>query len=109
MPGTGTDTLRIDGSHVALDLTKLGNTQILGIGVIDLTGSGNNGLALSRSDVLSLSDETNRLMNAGDTVVSGGQGWVASGISSFDNNLFVEYTANGATILVDTDITQIIS
>ncbi|MEA5449218.1 hypothetical protein VB780_11605 [Leptolyngbya sp. CCNP1308] len=110
--GTGMDTLRIDGSNVALDLTKVGNPKILGIEEIDLTGSGNNGLALTRFDVLALSDETNQLIvqgNAGDTVVSGGQGWVASGIASLNNNLFVEYTSNGATMLVDTDITQIIS
>jgi hypothetical protein len=47
--------------------------------------------------------------NTGDILVSGGQGWIATGIASLDDNLYIEYTAGGATLLVDSDITRMIS
>ncbi|NJP10105.1 MAG: hypothetical protein HC866_12010 [Leptolyngbyaceae cyanobacterium RU_5_1] len=110
--GTGNDTLRLDGSGIMLDLTQIANSRITGIEQIDITGSGNNSLALSRLDLLALSDEANQLIvrgNTGDTVVSAGQGWVESGSTNLGNNLFMQYTAQGATLLVDADITQLIS
>jgi hypothetical protein len=109
--GNGNDTLRIDGSGVALDLTKISNNRISGIEQIDLTGIGNNALALTGRDVLALSEETNRLMvlgNAGDMVVLGGQGWATSGVTSADGNLFVEYSAGGATVLIDSDVRLVV-
>jgi FG-GAP repeat/RTX calcium-binding nonapeptide repeat (4 copies) len=109
--GRGTDTLRIDGNGVALDLTKISNNRISGIEQIDLTGTGNNALALTAKDVLALSEETNRLIvlgNAGDLVISGGQGWIASGVTSIDGNLLVEYSAGGATLLVDSDVRVVV-
>jgi hypothetical protein len=47
----GVDTLKLTGKDQVLDLTKLGQ-KIESIEVIDLTGSGNNTLNLSLSDVL---------------------------------------------------------
>jgi hypothetical protein len=47
--------------------------------------------------------------NTGDTLVSGGQGWIATGVAFLDNNLFIEYTAGGASLLIDNRITLIIS
>jgi hypothetical protein len=67
--GTGTDTLKLDGAGITLDLTALQN-KVMGIEKIDLTGSGNNTLKLSLADVLAVTD-TDRLFvtgNAGDTV-----------------------------------------
>ena len=109
---SGIDTLRLDGSNLALDLTKIANNRINGIEQIDLTGSGNNGLALKRLDVLALSDETNQLIvrgNTGDILVSEGQGWIATGIASLNDNLYIEYTSASASLLVDLDITRMIS
>jgi hypothetical protein len=110
--GTGNDTLRIDGRGVTLDLTKIANNRISGIEQIDLTGTGKNSLMFSRLEMLALSDESNQLVvrgNAGDTIVSLGQGWVMSGSTSLGNNIFVQYTAQGATLLVDADINRVIS
>jgi Ca2+-binding RTX toxin-like protein len=110
--GSGNDILRLDGTSLALDLTKIANNRISGIEQIDITGSGNNVLALKRLDVLALSDETSQLIvrgNTGDTLVSGTQGWIASGAAFLDENLFIEYTAGGASLLVDNRITVMIS
>ena len=110
--GSGNDILRLDGSSLALDLTKFANNRITGIEQIDITGSGNNVLAFKRLDVLALSDETSQLIvrgNTGDTIVSGSQGWIASGAAFLDDNLFIEYTAGGASLLVDSRITVMIS
>jgi len=52
--GTGIDTLRLDGSGIALDLTQIGNTRVSSIEKIDLTGSGNNSLVLTALEVNNL-------------------------------------------------------
>ncbi|WP_218670633.1 Ig-like domain-containing protein, partial [Pseudomonas fluorescens] len=75
--GSGLDTLKLTGKDQVLDLTQLGE-KISSIEVIDLTGSGNNTLNLSLSDVLeqgttSLFTEDDHVQmmvkgNAGDTV-----------------------------------------
>ncbi len=54
--GNGTDTLRLDGSGLTLDLTSVRDNRLQGIEVIDLTGSGNNTLTLTAREVLNLSD-----------------------------------------------------
>ncbi len=75
--GRGNDTLRLDGSGLALNLTTLRNNRIQGIQTIDITGSGNNTLIFNYLDALALTDEqsvftVNR--NNGDTV-DRGTGW----------------------------------
>jgi hypothetical protein len=57
--GTGTDTLRLDGAGVILDLRTLSNTVMTGIEAINITGSGNNALTLKYRDVIALSDAPN--------------------------------------------------
>ncbi len=49
--GAGIDTLKLTGKDQVLDLTQLGE-KITSVEVIDLTGTGNNTLNLSLSDVL---------------------------------------------------------
>ncbi|WLI37199.1 Ig-like domain-containing protein [Pseudomonas sp. FP818] len=71
------DTLVLTGANQLLDLSALGN-QVSSIEVIDLTGTGDNTLNLSLSDVLSqggdslfTADDTTQMMikgNAGDVV-----------------------------------------
>src|SRR5262249_28398940 len=60
--GNGTDTLRLDGSGLALDLTTLADNRIRGIEQIDITGGGNTPLTLSVLEVLNTSDESNELL-----------------------------------------------
>ncbi|MEI8383067.1 MAG: integrin alpha, partial [Planctomycetota bacterium] len=75
--GTGSDTLRLDGSGLSLNLTKLADNRLVGIEQIDIRGNGSNTLTLSAREVLNLSDESNTLVvqaNADDRVVLGA-GW----------------------------------
>ena len=69
--GTGTDTLRLDGSGLTLNLTTLADNTLTDIEVIDITGSGANTLTLDFQEVVNLSSTSNTLTvrtNAGDTV-----------------------------------------
>ncbi|HEY9794162.1 MAG TPA: hypothetical protein V6D30_00860, partial [Leptolyngbyaceae cyanobacterium] len=109
--GSGTDTLRVDGSGMFFDLKAIANNRITGIEQIDLNDSGSNALAFNKLDVLALSD-TNQLAilgNTSDVVVSLGQGWKESGTKTLDGNLYNEYAVGGVSLLVDSDISQFIS
>ena len=63
--GNGIDTLKLDGSGLALDLTALPEGRTRSIERIDITDAGNNTLTLSVRDVLDLSDELERATGAG--------------------------------------------
>ena len=104
--GAGTDTLRIDGSGVHVDLTAVPDEVITDIEVINLTGSGNNLLTLASSDVLAISPTTDTLRvdgNGGD-MVSAGLGWVPTQNIVIGAQTYVEYTKDGVLLQVDTDI-----
>ena len=47
--------------------------------------------------------------NAGDTATSTGQGWTLGGTTTLNGTLYERYTVGAATLLVDTDITQMIT
>ncbi len=100
--GTGSDTLRLDGSNLSLNLTTLRDNRILGIEQIDITGSGNNTLTLSYREVLNISDESNTLIvrrNAGDTV-NIGSGWTQGADETIGIEVFNVYTQGAATLKV---------
>ncbi|HAG82532.1 MAG TPA: hypothetical protein DCL61_15555 [Cyanobacteria bacterium UBA12227] len=109
--GSGTDILRVEGGGMFFDLRAIANNQITGIEQIDLNYSSSNALAFNKLDVLALSDTKDLLIkgNTGDLVVSIGQGWTASGTQTLDGNLYNQYAVGGASVLVDSDITQFIS
>ncbi|AYQ56073.1 alpha integrin [Bathymodiolus thermophilus thioautotrophic gill symbiont] len=65
--GGNTDTLKLAGVDLSLDLTQIDNGRIQDIEIIDLTGSGNNTLKLNLNDLLDISSETNVLKVIGDT------------------------------------------
>ena len=82
--GLGMDTLALSGSGMSLNLARINDTQLTGIEAIDLTGSGNNTLILSKLEVLNISGSTNTLTvegNAGDSVSFGFERWVHTGTS----------------------------
>ena len=109
--GSGTDTLRIDGSGVNLDLTTISNNKLTELERIDITGTGNNSLTFNNLDVLNLSDTTNQLLidgNAGDQVNSTG-GWTLTGTTTVDNISYNQYILGAATLLVNVDITSVIT
>ncbi len=100
--GTGNDILSLVGSDLNLSLTNVRN-RISDIETIDLTGTGNNTLALTPLDVLNLSDSSNTLKvdgNAGDHVVGLSSGWTDGGIQSG----FHTYTDGAAVLLVGVNV-----
>jgi Ca2+-binding RTX toxin-like protein len=104
--GRGTDTLRLDGAGLALDLTTLADNHTRSIEQIDITGNGSNTLTVSVLDVLNLSDESNQLLvdgDAGDTVERGA-GWTTGGTTAVDGQTYQVYAAGSASLLVDTDV-----
>lgn len=110
--GSGTDTLAIGVSNLTMDLTTLPSNRISGIEIIDLTGTGNNSLNLTRLNLLNLSDTTNQLIvkgNAGDRITSTQQGWLLDGTTTLEGQVYDRYTSGTATLLVDTEITPILS
>ncbi|SGZ73104.1 Alkaline phosphatase [Bathymodiolus thermophilus thioautotrophic gill symbiont] len=69
--GGNTDTLKLEGGNLSLDLTNISSRRIQDIEIIDLTGSGNNILKLNLNDLLDISSSTNVLKvigNSGDKV-----------------------------------------
>lgn len=106
--GTGEDTLKLVGTGMLVDLSTIDNETIIGIEIIDLTGSGDNLLRLNVLDLLDLSD-TDVLRvdgNAGDSVLTQDGGWneAAGGPVALAGNSYATYTQLGATLLVDTEI-----
>ena len=69
--GTGTDTLKLAGAGLTLDLTNVNvKTNLTGFEAVDLTGTGNNTLKLNLASVLDLSDNDKLVVlgNAGDAL-----------------------------------------
>jgi len=100
--GNGSDTLRLDGSGLSLNLSNIRDNRILGIETIDITGSGNNTLTLSYREVLNISGESNTLIirrNAGD-VVNIGTGWTEVANEILGSGTFRVYTQGAAKLKV---------
>jgi hypothetical protein len=57
----GQDTFRLAGSGQALDLLNIGDVSLSGVEAIDITGSGDNTLAIDAQKVTNLSPTTNTL------------------------------------------------
>jgi len=109
--GTGSDTLRLDGSGMSLNLTTLRDNRLLGIEQIDITGSGNNTLMLNRREVLNISDESNTLVvrrNPGDVVnILDLSSWTQAANETLGPDIFHVYTQGAATLKVQTAFTTI--
>ena len=102
--GTGTDTLRLDGAGLTLDLTAIADNRITGIERIDVTGSGANRLILSHRDLLRLSGSSNTLTVGGgsdDRLFVATENWTAQGIVNIDGTNYEQYTSGAATLNVE--------
>ncbi len=100
--GSGSDTLRLSGANLTLDLALFRN-RLEGIEIIDLSGSGNNTLKVLARDLINLNAAGNTLQvdgNAGDKVALG-SGWTDGGISG----AYHHYAQGEAIILVGIDLT----
>lgn len=105
--GAGTDTLTVNGSGVTLDLTTIADNVVTNIEVIDLTGTGNNTLLLTRTDVLAISSTTDTLRidgDAGDVLTAMDSDWTWVGDQTIGANTYHAYANGVATVLFDTDI-----
>ncbi len=100
--GYGSDTLRLAGAGVTLNLDNLSGSQLRGIESIDVTGTGGNTLSLNVQDLLNLSDTSNKLTVIGDTndaiVATGGWG------TGLNLGGVTQYTHGHAILLVDNDL-----
>ncbi len=114
--GNGFDTLLLANSGLYLDLSA---DNLRGIESIDLSGSGNNTLSLSLTDVLQVSDGVQHILDdslgtqpaqmmvsgdAGDTVLMTG-GWTQGSTLTVGGQLYNIYSNGDVNILVDNDIT----
>ncbi len=100
--GSGSDTLRLDGSGLTLDLTAIADNRLTDIEVIDITGSGINTLTLNRLEVLNLSSTSNTLIvrrDVGDTV-NQGSGWTQGTDETFGSDTFAVFSQGAATLKI---------
>ena len=100
--GNGTDTLRLDGSGITLDLTTIADNKVVDVEVIDITGNSPNTLALDVQEVLNISGHSNTLRVLGDVddTVNIGSGWTLSGFEGIDGRFFSVYTQGAATLQI---------
>ena len=104
--GPGLDQLDLIGRGQKLDLTLLDDARLMGMEMINLTGTGNNTLILDVNEVLGISPTNNTLRimgNAGDRVDIGA-GWHEAADRSIGGQLYHQYTQGSAVLLIDADI-----
>ena len=109
---SGTDTLQFSMSGSTIDLRLIANNKTTGFEKFDITGTGNNTLAVSLQDVLDLSDTSNTLFvagNTGDTVTGSFTGGTVTQNVVIDSVSYTQYVSGQGTLLVETDITQSIT
>lgn len=120
--GKGVDTLNFVSADQFLDLREFDANQYRSLEQIDLTGAGNNTLQFELGDAEDLANELNAFINngteqvlisgnAGDEVISSGQGWTQGSDVQIGSEFYSSYTHadNDVQLLIDTDITQTIS
>jgi Ca2+-binding RTX toxin-like protein len=107
--GAGSDTLRISGGGITIDLRTVENSRILNVEVIDLAGGGDNTLKLRLRDLLDVSSTTDTLRVDGDTgdTVRRAADWMQGADLTIGANDYSSYTRGTGTLLVDTDISVI--
>src|SRR5262249_17858463 len=103
--------LKFAGGGQHLDLSGKVDTIYTGLEAIDLTGVGNNSLSLTTQNVVDISNAHELTINgnAGDSVSSSGQGWVAAGNETIRTMLYHSYTSGGATLHVQDHVTAHLS
>jgi hypothetical protein len=127
--GSGIDTLRLDGAGILLDLSTISGPALQNIEKIDLTGSGDNTLKLSLTDMLQGFDDSNVFNSSNTTsglaakvtrnqlMVDGNTGdklhltdlanWTVSGTDAVANGQTYKvynHNTSAAQLLVDADI-----
>ena len=100
--GNGSDTLRLDGSGVTLDLTTTADNTVTDIEVIDISGSGANILTLDFQEVVNISSTSNtlRVLADGDDTVNIGDGWTQETNQTIDSVVYKFFTQNAAGLAI---------
>ncbi len=100
--GSGTDTVRLDGSGDLLDLTAIPDLFFHDVERIDLNGDG-NALALNRLEVLNVDDDSNTLTVFGDAdnAVSGALIGAEVTETTVGGVTFASFTIGSAALLVE--------
>lgn len=104
--GNGNDTLRIDGSGLALDLRLLADNRLIDIEQIDITGQGDNTLTLNQREVLNLSGDSNSLVvhgNLGDQLWLD-YDWLPGADEIINARSYRVLVKGAATLKVETDV-----
>jgi hypothetical protein len=103
--GTGSDTLRLDGAGVTLDLGAIPDTRVQSVENVDLNGDG-NALALDVLEILNLDDASNTLTVLGDdtNAVSGSLPGATEGTTTVGGVDFNIFTVGAAELLVQTGV-----
>ncbi|MEZ6052868.1 MAG: integrin alpha [Planctomycetaceae bacterium] len=105
--GNGFDTLRLDGSGIIFDLSRIADNRITGIEQIDIQGTGNNKLVLNLVEVLNLSDHSNTLFVKGgtdDRVILDDGSWDMQGVVNIDGINYEQYIKGAATVNVQSGV-----
>jgi Ca2+-binding RTX toxin-like protein len=107
--GGGSDRLRIGSAQNLFELKATSAATVQGLDVVDLNGTGNNGLRVTLRGVTAVSDANVLRVegNAGDFVIANNEAWDLAGGApqTIDGQQYARYTSGPATLLVDTDIT----
>lgn len=107
--GNGTDTLRLDGGAITLDLTNLADSKLTNIEIIDIR-TGTNTLILNQLEVLNITANSNSAhtsntlivrMGADDTLDKG-TGWTQGADAILGGVTYSVFTQGAATLLVET-------
>jgi hypothetical protein len=103
--GTGSDTLRLDGTGVDLDLGAIPDPRVQGIENVDLHGGGNT-LALDAHAILNMDDASNTLTVLGNdtNAVSGSLPGATQGATNVGGIDFATFTVGAAELLVQTGV-----
>jgi hypothetical protein len=105
--GAGKDRLEFRMDETELDLSTLTLTDME---IISLYTAKDFQFNLSIQDVINVTDGNNQLEIWGQAhLTSTGEGWTQEADQVIDGQTYNTYTGGGATLLVDTDITQDIS
>lgn len=109
--GAGSDTLVLGGRGQQLDLSAAIASNLQSIEKIDISGAGANAVSLTAQDVLDLSDNATLQIDgrSGDVVISEDQMWISSGNVNIDGATYTAYEVGGSTLLIEPELTAIIS
>ena len=108
--GSGFDTLELRGTGLSLDLSAIGNNKIENIESVDLTGTGNNSLAITALELEALGGLTEggktKLIvegNSGDAVTTTDD-WTANSTAMYDGTSYNLFELGNYQLLIDTDV-----